>query len=100
MKKAQISIDELLTVVVSKKSFLAAKDSGAVTGKINSIYPPVYVYVELGEELEYLSKPKDDKNTEYRIFHSCTVCFAKNEQERDAGIFIAEPEGCLVRLAF
>lgn len=68
--------------------FSAAESKGYVYGQIRrkNTFP---VYVELGVEQEYRPSPKDDPNTEYRLFTACTIYVAETEEQLDNEQFAA-----------
>ena len=69
--------------------FEAASTNGCVYGEIKS-KRGLYVYVELGEEKEYIPSSSDNRMTEYRLFTSCDVYFAKTKEQLTDGEFEAE----------
>lgn len=50
------------------------------------------VYVRLGEETTYTGHPKDDLRKEYKRFNNCTVSYAYNDDDCDAGKFFHTDE--------
>lgn len=69
--------------------FEAASTDGCVYGEIKG-KRGLYVYVELGEEKEYIPSSNDNPTTEYRLFISCDVYFAKTKEQLANGEFDAE----------
>ncbi len=69
--------------------FEAASSDGCVYGEIKG-KRGLYVYVELGEEKEYIPSSNDNPTTEYRLFISCDVYFAKTKEQLANGEFEAE----------
>ncbi len=72
----------------NKQEFNAATPEGAVYGK----YFGVYAYVELGKEEVYQESPKDDPNTQYKLFRNCRVFYAETLEDLRAGIFVHETD--------
>lgn len=69
--------------------FEAASSDGCVYGEIKG-KRGLYVYVELGEEQEYILSSNDNLTTEYRLFIRCDVYFAKTKEQLANGEFEAE----------
>jgi hypothetical protein len=78
-----------LKIKASRAEFEAACADGCVYGEIRG-KRGLYVYAELGQELEYTPSPRDNPNTEYRIFAPCNVYFAKTPLALANGDFEAE----------
>lgn len=78
-----------LRIKASRAEFKAAIADGCVYGELRG-KRSLYVYAELGHELEYIPSPKDDPNTEYRMFTRCNVFFAKTKEQLANGDFEAE----------
>lgn len=73
----------------SRAEFEAACADGCVYGQIQG-KRGLYVYAELGPEREYIPSPKDNPNTDYKIFTRCSVFFAKTKEQLTNGDFEAE----------
>lgn len=69
--------------------FEAASNDGCVYGEIKG-KRGLYAYVELGPEKEYIPSSNDNLMTEYRLFISCDVYFAKTKEQLANGEFQAE----------
>jgi len=78
-----------LIVKADRAEFKAAIADGCVYGELRG-KRSLYVYAELGKELEYFPSSKDDPNTEYRMFTRCNVFFAKTKEQLANGDFEAE----------
>jgi hypothetical protein len=69
-------------VKVTRPDFDIAESDGWVDGLLQG-RRGLYVYVELGKEMEYVTRPSDDPMTEYRIFRNCSVFFANTREQLD-----------------
>jgi hypothetical protein len=78
-----------IRVKATRAEFEAACADGCVYGEIRG-KRGLYIYAELGEEREYVSSPNDNPTTEYRLFTSCNVYFAKTREQLANGEFEAE----------
>ena len=74
---------------LSRAEFNAAIADGCVYGQYQG-KRGVYVYAELGPEKEYISSPRDNPNTDYKMFVRCSVFFAKTKEQLFNGDFEAE----------
>jgi hypothetical protein len=68
---------------LNQLEFAAASSNECIYGK----YRGMYVYIELGTEGEYISHPKDDPKTEYRLFRGCNVEYSETEEQSEQGIY-------------
>jgi hypothetical protein len=50
----------------------------------------LWVYVELGEEQEYIPRPKDNPKTDFRLFTGCDVYYGDSQEQLEAGNYKAE----------
>jgi hypothetical protein len=55
-----------------------------------------YLYVDLGTEHNYQPSAKDDPNTEYKIFRTCSVYIAETEEKLDRGEYVSSTKGTTV----
>lgn len=86
---------KIYRVSTPRAEFSAAESGGFVYGKwIRQEAIPAYV--ELGTEEEYELSPKDNPNTEYRLFRDCTINIAETEEAVDKGDFDAIMTGATV----
>lgn len=74
---------------LSCKEFDAAIADGCVYGEYQG-KRGVYVYADLGQELEYIPTPRDNPNTSYKMFVRSSVFFAKTKEQLFDGDFEAE----------
>jgi len=74
---------------LSRKEFEAACAGGCVYGELRG-KRELYVYAELEAEREYIPSPKDNPNTEYKMFVRCSVFFAKTKEQLFNDDFEAE----------
>lgn len=73
----------------NNNEFNAACSDGGAYGRVRG-RSGLYVYADLGQEKEYIPSPKDDPQTEYRMFTGCDAYFADTEQQLRNGDFRAE----------
>ncbi len=78
-----------LRIQVTRTEFDAAESNGWVDGLYRG-KQGIYVYVELGEESEYIPRPSDDQKTEYREFRNSDAFFAASREQLDAADFNAK----------
>lgn len=81
-----------LRIKVSLSEFQAACTDGCVYGELRG-KRGLYVYAELGREMQYNRSQNDDPKTDYRIFVNCDVYFAKTREQLETGEFEAEEIG-------
>ncbi|RAM48590.1 MAG: hypothetical protein C6Y22_27100 [Hapalosiphonaceae cyanobacterium JJU2] len=79
----------VIRIKAIREEFEAARTDGCVYGHLRG-KRGLYVYAELGAEKEYIPSPNDEPMTEYRIFVSCNVYFAKTKDQLANGEFEAE----------
>ena len=79
----------LLRIKVSRTEFQAACSDGWVDGQLQG-RQGLYVYAELGQEQEYITRPNDDPKTSYRIFQGCAAYFARSQEQLDNGNYESE----------
>lgn len=79
----------IVRIKASNAEFEAACAGGCVYGELRG-KRGLYVYAELGAEREYIPSPKDNPDTEYRMFVRCNVSFAKTSEQLANGDFEAE----------
>jgi hypothetical protein len=85
-----------LRVKVTRDEFDAAEPNGWVDGQIQG-KKGLYVYVELGEELEYIPRANDNPKTEYRLFKGCTAYFDTSQENLEQGLYQAvQPNATVV----
>lgn len=75
----------MIIIKISQKAFKRAESYSSVVGLWEG-KKDCWMYAELGEEFEYISHPKDDANTDFRIFRDCTVSIAESQEDLKAGI--------------
>lgn len=75
----------IIILKISPKAYKRAESYTNVVGLWEG-KEDCWMYAELGEEFEYISRPKDDPNTDFRIFRGCTVSIAESEEDLKAGI--------------
>lgn len=80
-----------IRVKVSKTYFDKVEPQGWVDGLLLG-KQGCWVYVELGDEFEYIRRPSDDAKTDYRIFRGCTTCYATSLEDLENGNFLGEAE--------
>jgi hypothetical protein len=78
-----------IRVKAIREEFDAAISDGCVYGEVIR-QTTFYVYVELGKEIEYNLSPKDDPNTEYKMFISCNVFFTQTQEQLDREEYVSE----------
>jgi hypothetical protein len=83
--------------VICKDFDLATSLDGWVDGLIEG-QQGMWVYVELGEEKEYIPKPKDDPHTDFRLFRGCDVYYGDSQEQLEMGDHKAEEHGVTVRI--
>lgn len=69
------------------EEFDEACSGGAVFGKVVTRRPIYFVYVELGKEGDYRRTPKDDQETDYKIFYNCNAFFSVSQENLDREIY-------------
>jgi len=84
-----------IEIKTDREEFNLAISNGAVYGKVIR-RAVIYVYVELGVELQYQTRPKDDANAEYKKFFGCTVYYADNDENLDTGEYLTITRDCVV----
>ncbi len=85
----------VLRVKTPSEEFDAAENDGYVYGEIRraKIFP---VYVELGQETDYIPSSRDDPNTKYIIFKRCNIYLSETEEQLDRGEYISETSNVTV----
>lgn len=68
-----------LRVKVSHEDFNEAESNGWVDGQVQG-KSGVWVYVELGIEVDYLPQTNDNPKTDYRCFRMCDVFYATTQE--------------------
>ncbi|MFN6568250.1 hypothetical protein [Dendronalium sp. ChiSLP03b] len=81
----------LIRVKVSKAFFNKVQSNEWIDGLFQG-NQGCWVYVELGEEYEYISSPKDDPKTEYRIFRGCDVFYADSLENLENEKYLGSAE--------
>lgn len=76
-------------IKVDRENFDAAESNGAVDGLFQGRLG-LFAYVELGSEMDYISQPRDNPRTEYRVFRNCNIFFAASVEQLDANEFDGE----------
>jgi hypothetical protein len=85
----------LIRVKVEGIEFAAARDYECVYGRDlakrfkGSAYS---VYVELGEEKEYIYKEYEDQSSKRKFFKKCNIFYAESDEKADKGEFISDKE--------
>ena len=85
----------ILRIKTLREEFNSAVSGGYVYGEIirKKSFP---VYVDLGTEHNYQPSAKDDPNTEYKIFRTCSVYIAETEEKLDRGEYVSSTKGTTV----
>ncbi len=79
-----------LKVKVTREDFnLAIPLDGWVDGLVKG-RTGLWVYVELGEEQEYIPSPKDNPKTDFRLFRGCDVYYGDSQEQLETGGYKAE----------
>jgi hypothetical protein len=78
-----------IRIQVTRDEFALAESNGWVDGLYQG-KQGIYVYVELGQEEEYIPRSSDDLRTEYRAFRNCNIFFAASREQLDAADFSGE----------
>ncbi len=86
---------KIYRVSTPRAEFSAAESGGFVYGKWIR-HEAIPAYVELGTESEYSPSPRDNPNTDYRLFRNCTINIASTEDAVDSGDFDAIMTGATV----
>ena len=84
-----------LRIQVSSSDFQAACSDGWVDGLWQG-RKGLCVYVELGQEKPYLTRPYDDPNTNYRLFLGCDAYFARSQPQLERGDYEASQLNAIV----
>ena len=88
----------ILTLKVTREDFdLATPFDGWVDGLIEG-QQGVWVYAELGKEEEYIPKPTDDPNTDFRLFRGCDIYYGDSQEQLEMEDYKAEEYGVIVRI--
>lgn len=69
----------VLRVKVAREDFLEAETNGWIDGQLDG-KSGIWVYVELGQEVEYIPQDKDNPKTDYRLFMRCDVFYATSQK--------------------
>ena len=80
----------VLRVKVTREDFDNAGFDGWVDGQAKG--RGIWVYVELGEEVEYSPHPSDDPKTDYKCFKRCSAFYGKSQEmlEEEKWLFTDE----------
>jgi hypothetical protein len=63
----------------SLAEFELATSNGCVFGK----WLKLYVYIELGEQGQYMESEREDLSTKRKLFKNCTVYYAETQEQID-----------------
>jgi hypothetical protein len=90
-------MSNIVVVKTPDEEFQSAESYGYVYGYIirRQRFP---VYVNLGEEKEYIPSFADDDKTEYRIFQNCIVYVSETDENLDNKNYIQKIENALVKI--
>jgi nicotinamidase-related amidase len=80
-----------VSVKVTREDFEESFSDGWVDGQVQG-RSGVWVYVELGKEVEYIPRPSDNPKTDYKCFKGCSIFYAKSQEmlEREEWLFTDE----------
>ncbi|MEH2363525.1 hypothetical protein [Nostoc sp.] len=81
----------MLRVKVTREDFEESASDGWVDGQVQG-RSGIWVYIELGKEVEYSPRPSDDPKTDYKCFKGCGVFYAKSQEmlEEEEWLFTDE----------
>jgi len=90
---------DIVEVKTPRKEFQSAESYGYVYGYIirRQIFP---VYIELGEEKEYIPSYADNDKTEYKIFQNCRIYVSETDVDLDNENYIQTIEKALVKIYY
>ncbi len=74
-----------IRIKVNRTEFNQAVANGEIYGLYLERFPKVYVYAELGSELEYIPRDGDYQDTDYKMFIGCQIELYQTQKDLDSG---------------
>jgi hypothetical protein len=80
-----------VNVKVTREDFEESVSDGWVDGQVQG-RSGIWVYVELGKEVEYIPHQSDNPKTDYKCFKGCSIFYAKSQEmlEEEKWLFTDE----------